>query len=94
MLPEKCPSCQARLKVAQLTCAGCGTQVLGLYDLPPLARLSPDEQRFVVDFVKNSGSLKEMARLLKLSYPTVRNLLDSVIEKLEKESQGFKEELP
>ncbi|MBE2281852.1 MAG: DUF2089 family protein, partial [Prosthecobacter sp.] len=29
-----------------------------------------------------SGSLKEMAALLKVSYPTVRNRLDEVIAKL------------
>jgi hypothetical protein len=32
--------------------------------------------------VKASGSLKEMAALLKVSYPTVRNRLDEVIGRL------------
>jgi hypothetical protein len=32
--------------------------------------------------VKASGSLKEMAGILKVSYPTVRNRLDDVISKL------------
>jgi hypothetical protein len=47
-----------------------------------LAQLSVEEQDFVLKFVKNSGSLKDMAKDLGLSYPTVRNLLDDIIEKI------------
>lgn len=82
MLPCKCPSCQSQLKVKSLLCEQCGTEVNGLYDLPLLAQLSVDEQDFILKFVKNSGSLKEMAKDLGLSYPTVRNLLDDIIKKL------------
>ena len=85
MLPCICPSCQSHLKVKSLKCENCQTEVSGLYELPVLARLSPDDQQFVLQFVKYSGSLKDMAKYLNLSYPTVRNLLDDVIERIEKE---------
>ena len=55
----------------------------GEYGLPALARLSAVDQDFVRQFVKASGSLKEMARLMQVSYPTVRNRLDAVIAKLD-----------
>ncbi len=84
MLPCKCPSCQSQLKVKSLRCEACNTEVTGLYELPLLARLSPDDQTFIVKFVKCSGSLKDMAKQLGLSYPTVRNLLDEIIQKVEK----------
>jgi hypothetical protein len=84
MLPCNCPSCQAQLKVKSLKCENCGTEVHGLYELPVLTRLSVEEQDFVLKFVKSSGSLKDMAKLLGLSYPTVRNLLDDIINKLNK----------
>ena len=45
--------------------------------------LSPEDQEFVLQFVKASGSLKQMAKLLDVSYPTVRNRLDDIIGKLE-----------
>lgn len=83
MLPCKCPSCQNQLKVKSLICENCETQVHGLYELPILAQLSVDEQNFILKFVKNSGSLKDMAKELGLSYPTVRNLLDDIIKKIE-----------
>jgi hypothetical protein len=82
VLPLTCPSCSNKLKVQSLWCDRCETTVKGLYDLPVLASLSNEEQSFVVDFVKSSGSLKEMAHKMGLSYPTVRNMLDDIIQKL------------
>lgn len=81
--PVTCPSCSHRLEVKRLCCTSCGTEVEGVYPLPDLAALSAEDQAFVCDFVKASGSLKEMAALLKVSYPTVRNRLDDVIAKLQ-----------
>ena len=83
MLPTSCPSCHAQLKVKSLTCESCSTEVTGSYDLPVLALLSDCDQQFILRFVKNSGSLKEMASELKLSYPTVRNMLNEIISKIE-----------
>ncbi|MGF1923771.1 MAG: DUF2089 family protein [Bacteroidia bacterium] len=82
-LPDVCPSCATPLKVTSLGCSACETTVSGNFQLPILARLTPDEQKFVLDFVKSSGSLKLMAQQLGLSYPTVRNLLDDVILRLQ-----------
>jgi hypothetical protein len=56
-----------------------------MFELPVMARLSSDDQQFILQFVKCSGSLKDMAKYLNLSYPTVRNLLDDIIERLKKE---------
>lgn len=63
-------------------CENCGTDVEGQFTLPELASLSADDQAFVCDFVKASGSLKEMATVMKISYPTVRNRLDDIIAKM------------
>lgn len=82
MLPCNCPSCLTQLKVKSLMCEKCGTEVHGLYPLPTLAQLSVEEQDFILRFVKSSGSLKDMAKQLELSYPTVRNLLDDIIQKI------------
>jgi hypothetical protein len=81
-LPGLCPSCDAPLKVVSLACESCQTTVSGSFDLPLLARLSSDDLQFILDFVQSSGSLKVMAQQLGLSYPTVRNLLDDIITKI------------
>jgi len=83
MLPTYCPGCHAQLKVKCLKCESCQTEVTGLYDLPVLALLPENDQQFILRFVKNSGSLKDMASQLKLSYPTVRNMLNEIITKIE-----------
>ncbi len=82
VLPTACPACNSQLKVKSLVCEQCKTEIQGQYELPPLAKLSPDEQAFALEFIKASGSLKQMAKLLKLSYPTVRNRLDEIIERV------------
>ncbi|MDR2011113.1 MAG: DUF2089 domain-containing protein [Bacteroidales bacterium] len=83
MLPTYCPSCKTKLNVKSLNCENCHTEVTGFYNLPVLALLSEEDQQFVIKFIKNSGSLKEMANQMKLSYPTVRNMLNEIIEKIE-----------
>ena len=83
ILPTICPSCKGLLKVQRLTCISCETSVEGLYDQPVLAQLSGEDQAFILKLIKASGSLKEMASLYGISYPTVRNRLDSLIEKIE-----------
>jgi hypothetical protein len=74
--------------VKNLSCEKCGTEVSGLYDLPPIVLLPQDEQEFILKFIKCSGSLKDMAKQLSLSYPTVRNMLDEIIHKIEKYEQN------
>lgn len=83
-LPLKCPACDSTLKVGRMFCEECNTEVCGSYDLPILARLTETEQQFAVDFIKSSGSLKDMAKNMGVSYPTVRNILDDLINKLNK----------
>ena len=81
-LPVKCPSCSSGLAVQTLVCTDCETTVTGLYDLPLLLSLSEEELKFIYQFVKNSGSLKEMSKEMGLSYPTIRNYLNDLIDKL------------
>jgi len=81
-IPLKCPSCDSTLSVNRFHCKCCGTEVSGDFPMPLLASISAKEQSFILDFVKASGSLKDMAKNLGVSYPTVRNILDDLIEKL------------
>ena len=47
-----------------------------------------EHQRFIEIFVLAGGSLKEIAKQAGVSYPTVRNRLDKVIEQLSVELDG------
>lgn len=83
-LPLYCPSCTHNLDVEALVCKNCETKVIGDFPLPKLTLLSYEDQDFILEFVQASGSLKLMAEKMKLSYPTVRNYLDDLIEKIKK----------
>lgn len=83
-LPIVCPSCDHTLNVSQMKCPSCATQVNGDYELPVLLKLSREDQEFVVNFLLSSGSIKEMAKQAELSYPTMRNKMDDLIEKVKK----------
>ena len=89
-LPLKCPSCESQLQVKQLHCEKCDTEVTGSYSLPVLSQLKGEDQKFILAFVKASGSLKIMAQNMKLSYPTVRNILDEIIDRIISLDKGEK----
>jgi hypothetical protein len=81
-LPNQCPSCTSPVTVTRLSCSKCGVQLDGEFNLPSLLSLNDDDMRFVHEFVLASGSLKEMARIRRQSYPTIRNRLNDIIAKL------------
>lgn len=60
-----------------------GIAVEGEFELPALARLSADDQVFIMAFVKSHGSIKEMERFFGVSYPTIKNRLQHLGEQLE-----------
>ena len=62
---------------------GSGIAIEGEFELPPLARLSGEDQVFVMAFMKCDGSIKEMERTFGISYPTVKNRLNRVAEQLD-----------
>ena len=54
----------------------------GKFDLPPLARLTAEDQVFVAVFVKCHGSIKQMEKHFGVSYPTIKSRLNRVGEQL------------
>ena len=72
----------APLVVERVRIGGTGTAIEGAFDLPPLARLTAEDQVFVMAFVRSHGSIKEMERAFGVSYPTVKNRLNRIAELL------------
>ena len=81
-LPVVCPSCESTLIVSQMKCTNCDTTVNGNYELPLYLQLGREEQQFILNFFLSSGSIKEMSKQANLSYPTMRNKMDDLIEKI------------
>jgi hypothetical protein len=81
---QECPLCKTTLKVRVLECPSCHTRIEGRFD-PPLSKLyslSSRDVDFIELFVRLRGNIKEMEKALGVSYPTVRSMLDGVIERM------------
>ncbi|MDQ0227226.1 DUF2089 family protein [Metabacillus niabensis] len=53
-------------------------------DVPSwILALEKEDVEFIKNFVVNSGSLKEIAKVYDVSYPTVRIKLDRLIQKIQ-----------
>lgn len=80
----QCPSCDsADLHIVKIECADCNTKFEGQFEVPSLLKLPEDDLQFILDFVRCSGSLKTMAEIQKVSYPTLRNRLNALISSIE-----------
>ena len=69
--------------VERVRLTGKDITIEGSFDLPPLARLSAEDQVFVMAFVQCHGSIKQMERIFGISYPTVKKRLDSIAGRFE-----------
>lgn len=77
-----CPVCGERMRVTELQCSNCRTQVKGQFELGNFSRLDEEQREFVEIFIRLRGNIKEVEEELGISYPTVRKKLDEVIEAL------------
>lgn len=93
----QCPSCKSvKLHVVKIECTDCHTTFEGKFEIPLLLKLPEEDLQFIFDFVKCSGSLKDMAAKQNVSYPTLRNRLNALIDSLENlniQKEGSKEEI-
>ncbi len=80
--PHKCCVCGEKLTVSRLSCSSCGTTMEGTFEGCPFCSLPPEEMRFLLIFLKNRGSIKDVEREMGISYPTVRAALDNLIATL------------
>lgn len=55
----------------------------GAFTLPELARLSLEDQVFVIAFLRSHGSIKEMEQTFGVSYPTIKARLNRISGQLE-----------
>ena len=83
-LPSKCPICSGNITVTRIHCDECDVTIEGRFSPNggPFAGLSPEQQQFLLTFVKCEGKLNRMEDELNLSYPTLRSRLQEVVRVL------------
>ena len=65
-----------------MPCNYCNTTIEGSFTLCKFCRLGDEQKKFAEIFIKNRGNIKEIEKELGISYPTVRNKLEDVIQAL------------
>ncbi|MEL7609987.1 MAG: DUF2089 domain-containing protein [Bacillota bacterium] len=80
--PSKCPVCAGELRITKLSCPQCKTELSGSF--PPCKYCSLDEkqQLFMEAFLKCRGNIREVEKALGISYPTVKGLLEDLLNAL------------
>jgi len=91
-VPVRCPACEGPLAVKALFCPACGTEVVGRFALNEFALLPKEHLDFLRLFVRARGNLKEVERLLGVSYPTVRARLEALLKALGYEAEAREKE--
>ena len=71
------------VQVERLRVTRTGVAIEGSFELPQLARLSIEDQVFVIAFVRSHGSIKEMERTFGVSYPTIKSRLNRIAGSLD-----------
>ncbi len=80
---SKCPACgAAEFAQERIRCIQCGTAVEGSFTTSKLGGLPMEHQDFIEVFVRCRGNIKDVERVLGISYPTVRGRLDRVVHAL------------
>jgi hypothetical protein len=69
--------------VTEVRLEGGDIRIGGEFELPPLAGLRYEDQVFVSEFVRCHGSIKYMEKAFGISYPTVKNRLNRIVQQLQ-----------
>lgn len=79
---SKCPICNQELIIQKLHCPHCNVDIQGEFTLSNIAKLNSEQLLFVEMFLKNQGNIKAVEKEMNISYPTVKKLLNEVLQTL------------
>ena len=85
-MPTRCPVTGDPLEVTRLECPTSGVAIEGRFTPNEFVMLSPENLEFMRLFLRVRGNLKEVERILGVSYPTVRGRFDGMLRSLGYES--------
>lgn len=89
---NKCPACDTTLEITRYTCPKCNTICEGHFSGCSFCALSDEDRLFALVFLQTEGNMKDVERLMGISYPTVKSRLARLNRMLSGES-GLKERI-
>jgi hypothetical protein len=77
-MPNKCPSCGGKIIITRLECAECASTIEGKFTPCPVCTMDPEVRELFDLFMESRGNLKDVQRMLQVSYPTARNKMEQL----------------
>lgn len=78
-----CPNCKKPLRVTELACPRCDIKIQGQFERGcKFCSLEPEQRRLLEVFLQCRGVIRDMERVLGVSYPTVKARLDALFNAL------------
>lgn len=66
------------MHVSSYRCSACDTEVRGDFAGCPFCRMGDEERYFCLVFIQCEGNMKDVERVMGISYPTVKSRLDKL----------------
>ena len=78
----RCPVCGGPVEVVRVRCERCDVSIDGHFRLLEFNLLAPQHLELLRLFVRTRGNLKEMGRIVGVSYPTIRARFEELLAAL------------
>ena len=77
-----CPYCKGDFDIKHVQCQGCKVEIKGQFKVNRFHMFDPEQLYFIEVFLKTEGNIKLVEKELGISYPTVKNRLQKIIQVL------------
>lgn len=74
-----CPVCNDALRISEVQCEKCGTQIRSHFASCRFCSLTPEQTRLIEIFLSHRGNISGLAAELGLSHPTAARRLNNVL---------------
>ena len=78
----RCPSCSGTLKISQYHCPSCGIDINGEIEGCMFCNLDDEDRYFALVFLQTGGNIRDVERVMGISYPTVKAKLAQLLKHL------------
>jgi len=79
-----CPGCSRKMNIVKLKCPTCDITIKGTFYSHRFGYLDKETLDFMETFVLSKGNIKEIEKMLGISYPTVRSKIDKMVDEVQR----------
>jgi hypothetical protein len=79
----KCPSCDEQMVIGELKCPKCDLRVKKDFSPCEFCQLSEDDYEFLKIFLRTQGRITEIEKVLGVSYPTIKQMIEKLLTRLD-----------